>query len=66
MYDVAEWLKMLLKSCGVNTAKIWKYVWKFLNVMNERMMLHNVLNFVLQADAYLGSYQIYMMELLSS
>ena len=65
MYDVAEWLKMLLKSYGVNTARIWKYVWKFLNVMNERMMLH-VLNFVLQADAYLGSYQIYMMELLSS
>ena len=58
--------KNTLKILRCEHRKNLKVCLEILNVMNERMMLHNVLNFVLQADAYLGSYQIYMMELLSS
>ena len=31
--DVVKWPNILLKSCGVNTAKFLKYVWPFFNVI---------------------------------
>ena len=32
-HDAEKWPKILLKSCGVNTARFLKYVWPFFNIM---------------------------------
>ena len=37
MHNVLKWPNILLKSCGVNTAKFFKYVWPFYNIMHERV-----------------------------
>ena len=36
MHHVVKWPNILQKSCGVNTARILKYVWPFYN-MHERV-----------------------------
>ena len=37
MHNVVKWPKILLKSCGVNTARFLKYVTSFYNIMHERV-----------------------------
>ena len=37
MYNIEKWLNILLKSCGVNTAKFLKYVRPFFNIICERV-----------------------------
>ena len=39
MHNVEKWPTILLKSCGVNTAIILKYVRPFLTIMHERAIL---------------------------
>ena len=41
MHNVVKWSKMLLKSCGVNTARFLKYVWPFYN-MHERVNMSSL------------------------
>ena len=36
-HDVLKWPNILLKSCGVHTARFLKYVWPFYNIMRERV-----------------------------
>ena len=36
MHNV-KWPNILLKSCGVHTARFSKYVWPFYNIMHERV-----------------------------
>ena len=45
MHNVVEWPKILLKSCGVKTARILKYVWPFYNIMHERVNASNAVSF---------------------
>ena len=37
MHNVVKWPNILLKSCGVHTAKFLKYVWPFYNIIHERV-----------------------------
>ena len=37
MHNVVKWPNIILKSCGVNTARFLKYVWPFYNIMHERV-----------------------------
>ena len=37
MHNVVKWLNILQKSCSVNTARFFKYVWPFYNIMHERV-----------------------------
>ena len=37
MHNVVKWPNILLKSCGVHTAILIKYVWLFYNIMYERV-----------------------------
>ena len=37
MYNVVKWPNILLKSCGVNTARFLKYVWPFYSIMHEKV-----------------------------
>ena len=37
MHNVVKWPNILLKYCGVNTARFLKYVWPFYNIMHERV-----------------------------
>ena len=37
MHNVVKWPNILQKSCGVNTARLLKYVWPFSNIMHERV-----------------------------
>ena len=37
MHNVLKWPDILLKSCGVHTARFLKYVWLFYNIMDERV-----------------------------
>ena len=37
IYNVVKWPKILLKSCGVNTARFLKYLWPFYNILHERV-----------------------------
>ena len=34
---VEKWQNVLLKFCGVNTARLLKYDWQFFNIMHERV-----------------------------
>ena len=34
---VEKWPNIILKSCGVNNAKILRYVWPFFNIMHEKV-----------------------------
>ena len=36
VHNVEKWPNILLKSCGVNTARTLKYAWAFFNIMHER------------------------------
>ena len=36
-HNVEKWPKILLKNCGVNTARFLKYVWPFFNIMKQRV-----------------------------
>ena len=40
MHNVVKWPNILLKSCGVNTARFLKYVWPFYNIMHQRVKFH--------------------------
>ena len=33
LHNVEKWPNILLKSCGVNTARFLKYAWPFFNIM---------------------------------
>ena len=35
MHNVVKWRKIILKSCGVHTARFLKYVWPLYNIMHE-------------------------------
>ena len=37
MDNAVKWPNILLKSCGVNTARLLKHVWPFYNIMHERV-----------------------------
>ena len=37
MHNVVKWPKILLKYCGVHTARFLKYVWPFYNIMHKRV-----------------------------
>ena len=37
MHNAVKWPNMLLKSCGVHTARFLKCVWPFYNIMHERV-----------------------------
>ena len=39
IHNVEKWPNILLKSCGVNTAKFLKYVLPFFNIRNERVKI---------------------------
>ena len=39
MYNVVKWPNIILKSCGVTTARFLKYVWPFYNIMHETVNL---------------------------
>ena len=44
-HNVEKWSNILLKSCGVNTARFLKYIWQFFDVMHESVnLLYVVLN----------------------
>ena len=37
VHNVVKWPNILLKSCGVNSARFLKYIWPFYNTMHERV-----------------------------
>ena len=37
IHNVEKWSDILLKSCGVNTARFLKHVWPFFNIMSEKV-----------------------------
>ena len=37
MHNVEKWPDLLLKSCGVNTARFLKYIWPFFNIMHGKI-----------------------------
>ena len=37
MHNVVKWPNILSKSCGVNTARVLKYVWPFYNITHEKV-----------------------------
>ena len=37
MHNVVKWPNILYKSCGVNTARVLKYVWPFYNITHEKV-----------------------------
>ena len=39
-HNVENWPNILLKSCGVNTARFFKYVWSLFNIMKQRVNVH--------------------------
>ena len=41
-----KWLNILLKSCGVHTARFLKYVWPFYNIMYERVKVMKLWSYV--------------------
>ena len=46
MYNVVKWPNILLKSCGVNTARFLKYVWPFYNIIHERVNMNNTQSYL--------------------
>ena len=38
MHDVEKWSNILWKCFGVHTARFFKYVWPFFNIMHERLI----------------------------
>ena len=36
-HNVEKWPNILLKSCGVHTARFLKYVWPFFNIFQQRL-----------------------------
>ena len=37
VHTVGKWKNILWKSCGVNTARLLKYVWPFFKTMHKRV-----------------------------
>ena len=56
MHNVVKWPNILLKFCGVHTARFLKYVWPFYNIMHERVnqslptMTLNIITDILTLD----------------
>ena len=37
MNNIEKWPNIILKSCGIDTAKLFKHVWPFFNIMHQKV-----------------------------
>ena len=44
--------KHTLKSCGVNTARLLKYVWPFYSIVHERVNVTSFIHFFAEINKY--------------